>query len=141
MFQPLAFLEYSQTIAPSSLVIFYCLIKGLFSATRLRTYNFTGIYSTYQSLLISFSLSTASWFLYLLAELYEKDSILLPIYKALPKESKGSFLSRSVYLWLLPTLWRGRNSRFVLEDFGDIPNDLKAEPARAPLVRALQFGK
>jgi hypothetical protein len=91
--------------------------------------------------LISFSLSTASWFLYLLAELYEKDSMLLEPYKLLPKESKGSFVSRSIYIWLLPTLWKGRKSRFALEDLEEIPADFKAEPARRPLMRALETGK
>lgn len=52
-------------------------------------------------------------------------------------EATQSFLARSAFLWLLPLMWRGRKERLTLETLGGVQIEDRAEPARAPLLEAL----
>jgi len=79
--------------------------------------------------------------LLLLTELVPKSSILRPPYSDYATEARSSFLARSMYLWLVPVMWKGRKSRFHLRDLEEIPRDLKAVDSRAPLLAALKRGK
>ena len=123
-------------------MINYTLIKGLFVSATLRTYLLSGALNAYPRVFHATALVAASYYLALFVELVHKSSnSFKEDYKRHPIEAKSSFLVRSAFLWLLPLLWRGRNTRFQLKDLSDIPEDFKAEESRKHLLTALETGK
>ncbi|KAG8825840.1 hypothetical protein FRC17_008507 [Serendipita sp. 399] len=96
---------------------------------------------TYPMVLHSLGISVASHFAYMLIEyIHKPESSLRDEYKHQAREARSSFLVRSMFLWLLPLLLRGRKSRFQLKDLKEIPEMSKAEPSREPLISALGRG-
>lgn len=139
---PLTLVEHTRSLAPSSRVINYTLIKGLFISATLRTYLLSGALSAYPRVFQTTALVVGAYYTVLLIELVHKSShVFKEEYKHHPKEAKSSFLVRSIFLWLLPLLWRGRNTRFQLKELSDIPQNFKAEESRRPLLAALETAK
>ncbi|KAG9085879.1 hypothetical protein FS749_004046, partial [Ceratobasidium sp. UAMH 11750] len=138
----LVWLEHFRSLRPSTLIMSYGLLKGLFGAAILRTYSAIemlrepvdgtrGLFSVY-------ALSTASYLLLLVVEGIEKRRMYKPEYRSYSQESGSSVLTRSSFIWLLPVLWRGRRVKFGLDDLGDIPEQFKASESREPLETALK---
>lgn len=138
---PLTLVEHTKSLAPSSRIINYTLIKGLFVSAILRTYLLSGTLDAYPRVFHATALVAGSYYIVLFTELVHKRSgYLKDEYKYHPQEAKSSFLVRSMFLWLLPLLWRGRNTRFQLKDLNEIPQDFKAEESRQHLLIALETG-
>ncbi|KAG8697410.1 hypothetical protein FRC09_007892 [Ceratobasidium sp. 395] len=123
----------------------YCMLKGLFGATILRTYSALGMQresvDEAKGLFSVYALSTASYLLLLIVEGIEKRRMFKPEYRSYSKESGSSVLTRSSFVWLLPLLWRGRSVKFGLDDLGDIPEQFRATESRASLEVALKNSK
>ena len=49
----------------------------------------------------------------------------------------ASFVSRSLYFWLMPLLWSGRKKTLTIDDCGMIPESLSAHSTRAAIQDAL----
>ncbi|KAG8825602.1 hypothetical protein FRC17_008601 [Serendipita sp. 399] len=142
LLMPLIYLEHMRTIAPSSWLLIYTLVKGLFLSAIMRTYLSIKMLQTYPMVFHSLVISIASHFAYMLIEyIHKPESSLRDEYKHQAKEARSSFLVRSMFLWLLPLLLRGRKSKFQLKDLKEIPETSKAEPSREPLISALGRGK
>lgn len=107
----------------------------------------------------------ASYFLVFLVELPEKRRLIRDELKVCPRsiyyqglqdplltsfvyslvsqendlgEATSSFLSSSLFIWLLPFMWRGRHTRYTLDTLGAIPLESRAQECRDPLLRALE---
>ncbi|KAG8697376.1 hypothetical protein FRC09_007907 [Ceratobasidium sp. 395] len=123
----------------------YCMLKGLFGATILRTYSALGMQREpvdgAKGLFSVYALLTASYLLLLIVEGIEKRRMFKPEYRSYSKESGSSVLTRSSFVWLLPLLWRGRSVKFGLDDLGDIPEQFRASESRASLEAALKQSK
>ncbi|QRV93386.1 ABC transporter [Ceratobasidium sp. AG-Ba] len=104
--------EHFRNLRPSTLIMGYGLLKGLFGAAILRTYSAIG---------------------------FQKSSVTgsVEFFATYSKESSSSTLARSSFIWLIPLLWRGRTIKFELGDLTDIPEQFKASESRAPLEAAL----
>ncbi|KAG8744004.1 hypothetical protein FRC10_010983 [Ceratobasidium sp. 414] len=138
----LVWLEHFRSLRPSTLVMSYGLLKGLFGAAILRTYSAIGMLREpldgTRGLFSVYALFTASYFLLLVVEGIEKRRMYKPEYRSYSQESGSSILTRSSFVWLLPVLWRGRRVKFGLDDLGDIPEQFKASESREPLEAALK---
>ncbi|QRW07536.1 ABC transporter transmembrane region [Ceratobasidium sp. AG-Ba] len=104
--------EHFRNLRPSTLIMGYGLLKGLFGAAILRTYSAIGFHRS---------------------SIHES----LEFFVTYCKESSSSTLARSSFIWLIPLLWRGRTIKFELGDLTDIPEQFKASESRAPLEVAL----
>lgn len=51
--------------------------------------------------------------------------------------STTSFVSRSLYMWLLPLMWTGRKKTLTIPDCGVIPPELGANASTEPLRKVL----
>ncbi|KAJ7493681.1 P-loop containing nucleoside triphosphate hydrolase protein [Mycena latifolia] len=118
----LVVVEHLYDIAPSTLIIAYTFIRGFFTAAALRSAVKTGVSST--AIAIS-ALVTSSYFLLFCVELIPK-----PQTKSLSNISTSSILSRSLYIWLFPLLWTGRNRSLNIDDCGSIPHEFSAQSTR-----------
>ncbi|KAJ7837824.1 P-loop containing nucleoside triphosphate hydrolase protein [Mycena olivaceomarginata] len=120
--------EHFKSITPSTLVLTYAFIKGLFSAVIMRSSIQIGSPNTSTVLL---ALVTAAYLLQTLFELVGKRRALID--KGVPRISTSSVISRSLYLWLLPLMWHGRKIRLTIDDCGQIPHELGANASTTPL--------
>ncbi|KAJ7818313.1 P-loop containing nucleoside triphosphate hydrolase protein [Mycena olivaceomarginata] len=120
--------EHFKSITPSTLVLTYAFIKGLFSAVIMRSSIQIGSPNTSTVLL---ALVTAAYLLQTLFELVGKRRALID--KGVPRISTSSVISRSLYLWLLPLMWHGRKTRLTIDDCGQIPHELGANASTTPL--------
>ncbi|KZT65538.1 P-loop containing nucleoside triphosphate hydrolase protein [Daedalea quercina L-15889] len=135
---PLAILvlvEHFRSPAPSMLIICYTLLKSLFCSVTLRSYLKIGLFSTAYPDAVAWTLVTTSYMLILCAELVEKRRLLR--HKVLAPVSTSSFISRSLYFWLIPLLWTGRKKVLTIDDCGMIPESLSALSTRFALQNAL----
>ncbi|KAG9076600.1 hypothetical protein FRC06_009417, partial [Ceratobasidium sp. 370] len=123
----------------------YGLLKGLFGAAILRTYSAIGMLREpvdgTRGLFSVYALSTASYLSLLIAECIEKRRMYKLEYRSYSQESGSSALARASFVWLLPILWRGRKTKFGLDDLGDIPEEFKASQSRGPLEASLKNSK
>ncbi|KAJ7360685.1 P-loop containing nucleoside triphosphate hydrolase protein [Mycena albidolilacea] len=124
--------EHFKSITPSTLVLAYAFIKGLFSAAIMRSSIQIGSSNTSTVLL---ALVTAAYLLQTLFELFGKRRALID--KDVPRISTSSVISRSLYLWLLPLMWHGRKTRLTIDDCGQIPHELGANASTTPLRNIL----
>ncbi|TFY69692.1 hypothetical protein EVJ58_g284 [Rhodofomes roseus] len=131
----LVLMEHFRSPAPSMLVICYTLLKSLFCSVTLRTYLKTGLFGSAHPAAVVWTLVTTSYMLILCAELVEKRRLLR--HKVLAPVSTSSFITRSLYLWLLPLMWTGRKKVLTIDDCGMIPDELSALSTRVALQDAL----
>ncbi|KAJ7485129.1 P-loop containing nucleoside triphosphate hydrolase protein [Mycena galericulata] len=124
--------EHFKSLTPSTLIITYSFLKGVFSATIMRSSIQIGSPNTSTALL---ALVTAAYFLVTFSELVGKRRALID--KTVPQISTSSFISRTLYLWLLPLMWSGRKKTLTIDDCGVIPHALGANASTAPLRDAL----
>ncbi|KAJ7822606.1 P-loop containing nucleoside triphosphate hydrolase protein [Mycena leptocephala] len=132
---PLTFLlviEHFRSITPSTLIITYTFIKGLFTATIMRSSIQIGDPTRTTTVL---ALITAAYFALSLIEIIGKPRSILD--EDMPKESTSSLVSRSFYLWLFPLLWTGRKKKLTIGDCGSIPQEMGARGSTMPLRDAL----
>ncbi|KAJ7114101.1 ABC transporter type 1, transmembrane domain-containing protein [Mycena epipterygia] len=147
----LAFLvtvEHFKSITPSTLIITYAFLKGVFSAAIMRSSIQIG--DSYTSTVL-FALVTAVYFLLSFFELIAKRRVLVDksrcsfsIFHLLltlanqevPEVSISSFISRFLYLWLFPLMWSGRKRTLTIADCGSIPHEMGAN-ASTELLRAV----
>ncbi|KAF8205910.1 P-loop containing nucleoside triphosphate hydrolase protein [Mycena galopus ATCC 62051] len=129
----LAFLvavEHFKSITPSTLVITYGFLKGLFSAAIMRSSIQIGNPNTTSTDLLA--LVAAAYLFQTLVEIFAGKHPAL-IDKRIPRISTSSFVVRTLYLWLLPLMWFGRKKTLTIEDCGVIPLELGANASTAPL--------
>ncbi|KAJ7065430.1 P-loop containing nucleoside triphosphate hydrolase protein [Mycena amicta] len=128
---PLVALEHTQTITPSTLVITYAFIKGLFSAAILRT----ALTIDSNTTVILLGLVMGSYFLLTFTEILGKGRGTLE--KDVAQVSATSFVSRSLYHWILPLMWTGRKKKLTIAECGDIPPEMAADASTEPLRKVL----
>ncbi|KAJ7780147.1 P-loop containing nucleoside triphosphate hydrolase protein [Mycena maculata] len=121
-------IEHFYSITPSTLIITYAFLKGVFSAAIMRSSIQIDGPNTSTVLL---ALVTASYLLLTFVELIGKRPALLD--RGVPQISTSSFISRSLYLWLFPLMWFGRKKTLTIDDCGTIPLELGANASTAPL--------
>ncbi|KAJ6545144.1 P-loop containing nucleoside triphosphate hydrolase protein [Mycena capillaripes] len=141
--------EHLKSMTPSTLIITYAFLKGLFSAVIMRSSIKIGGSNTSTVLL---ALVMAAHLLVAFFELIGKrkalkdqallsslDSFTLAhsFSQGAPQISTSSFLSRALYLWLIPLMWFGRKKTLTIDDCGTIPLELSANASTAPLRDAL----
>lgn len=100
----LAALEHDRSVRPSSVLMAYLLLSGLFDAAQLRTLLLIGSRTA-----VSAALSVAILFkLTLLAlEARSKARVLKGPYKHLPPESISGIISRALFWWTVPLFYAG----------------------------------
>ncbi|KAK7050729.1 P-loop containing nucleoside triphosphate hydrolase protein [Favolaschia claudopus] len=125
--------EHVRTITPSTLIITYSFIKGLFSAAIMRS-SIQVDDPTRTTL--SLALVCVSYFVICLVELFGKPRALV-VDKNIPHVSTTSFVSKSLYLWLFPLLWTGRKKTLTINDCGSIPKAMTARASTNPLLHVL----
>ncbi|KAJ7703885.1 P-loop containing nucleoside triphosphate hydrolase protein [Mycena rosella] len=121
----LVMVEQLYTIAPSTLIIAYAFIRGVFTAASLRSAVQIGL--SHGAIAIS-ALVTSSYLLLFCVELIPK-----PTAKVISDVSTSNIISRSLYIWLFPLLWAGRNKVLRIEDCGSIPHEFGACATRERL--------
>ncbi|EPS93155.1 hypothetical protein FOMPIDRAFT_1056220 [Fomitopsis schrenkii] len=131
----LVLLEHFRSPAPSMLIICYTLLKSLFCAVTLRTYLQLGLFAAAHPGAAVWTAVTTSYMLVLCAELVEKRRLLR--HKVLAPVATASFISRSLYFWLMPLLWSGRKKTLTIDDCGMIPESLSARSTRYAIQDAL----
>ncbi|KAJ6540558.1 P-loop containing nucleoside triphosphate hydrolase protein [Mycena capillaripes] len=126
--------EHFRTITPSTLVITYAFIKGLFTAAIMRSSIQIGDPARTTALL---ALVCGAYFALALVELLFGKPRGQLLDKDIPAVSTTSFVSRSLYLWLLPLLWTGRKKTLTIADCTDrggaIPQEMGARASTTPL--------
>ncbi|KAJ7092344.1 P-loop containing nucleoside triphosphate hydrolase protein, partial [Mycena belliarum] len=125
----LVVIEHLHSIASSTLIITYTFIRGLFTAAALRSAIKTGLPPSGLSLSV---LATASYFVVFLVELVPKSQT-----KSISSPSTSNILSRSLYIWLFPLMWAGRNKILQIDDCGSIPPEFDACHTRELLDSAI----
>ncbi|KAF7349689.1 hypothetical protein MSAN_01695700 [Mycena sanguinolenta] len=128
----LVVIENLKSLAPSTLIVTYSFLKGVFTGTILRT-SLKNEESG--SILIVHALLVSTYLFLFLIELKSKHHLLRD--QDIPQVSTASFVSRSLYLWLLPLLWAGRKRNISIDDCGTIPLELRAAGSRQPLLGTL----
>ncbi|KAH8077273.1 P-loop containing nucleoside triphosphate hydrolase protein [Cristinia sonorae] len=135
--------EHYRSVTPSVLVICYALVKGLFTATALRTYQLGGLIGSDNNvdkgIIWAEAFTCAAYFVLCFSELVEKRRLLKD--KTLPPVATASFISRSLYFWLLPLLWTGRKKVLTIEDLGTVPPELRADASGTALYSSLSRTK
>ncbi|KAJ6467037.1 P-loop containing nucleoside triphosphate hydrolase protein [Mycena vulgaris] len=114
--------EHFYAITSSTLIISYTFIRGLFTAAALRSASQMGLPPS--AIAIS-ALVTSSYFLFFFAELIPK-----PQSKTISSVSTSNILSRFLYIWLFPLLWKGRKVVLTIDDCGTLPEELGAKSTR-----------
>ncbi|KAK7006728.1 P-loop containing nucleoside triphosphate hydrolase protein [Favolaschia claudopus] len=127
--------EHLRTITPSTLIITYTFIKGLFSAAIMRSSIQNDGPEGPTSTTALLALVCGSYFVICLIELFGKPHALVD--KNIPHVSTTSFVSKSLYLWLFPLLWTGRKKTLTINDCGSIPQAMTALASTNPLLRVL----
>ncbi|KAJ7150739.1 P-loop containing nucleoside triphosphate hydrolase protein [Mycena filopes] len=120
--------EHFRTITPSTLIITYTFIKGLFTAAIMRSSIELGDPSRTTALL---GITTGAYFALSLIEMIGKPRSIMD--KDIPRMSTSSFVGRSFYLWLYPLLWTGRKKTLTIADCGSIPLEMGARASTTPL--------
>ncbi|KAJ7863186.1 P-loop containing nucleoside triphosphate hydrolase protein [Mycena leptocephala] len=120
--------EHFKSITPSTLVITYAFLKGLFSAAIMRSSIQIGESDTTT---ILFYLVTAAYLFMALVELVGKIGVLVE--KDVPAVSTTSFVSKALYIWLIPLMWSGRKKALTIADCGLIPLEMGANASTDPL--------
>ncbi|GJJ06129.1 hypothetical protein Clacol_000318 [Clathrus columnatus] len=133
----LVYVEHFRSLAPSTLVVTYGLIKGIFGSAILRTFSAIDMLKISSRLYFATAICTAGYLSLLAVELCEKRSILSLAFQNRPREETSSILTRSLYIWLFPILWRGHHSRLTFQDLVDIPTSIQALPSRKALEEGL----
>ncbi|KAJ7664453.1 P-loop containing nucleoside triphosphate hydrolase protein [Mycena polygramma] len=128
----LVLFEHFKSIRPSTLILVYAFIKGVFGAAIMRTSIRIGGPHTSTVLL---EVVTAAHFCTALAELLGKPRALID--EAVPRVSSSSVASRPLYMWLLPLMWAGRKKTLTIPECGAIPTELGAHASTEPLRRVL----
>ncbi|KAJ7589613.1 P-loop containing nucleoside triphosphate hydrolase protein [Mycena floridula] len=128
----LVLIEHFQSVSPSTLIITYAFIKGVFNAAIMRSSIQIGDPIPTTAIL---ALITAAYIFLSFLELVGKPRVL--VNKNVPKVSSSSFLSRSFCLWLYPLLWTGRKKTLTIADCGSIPIEMGAVASTEPLRNAL----
>ncbi|KAJ6558333.1 P-loop containing nucleoside triphosphate hydrolase protein [Mycena capillaripes] len=124
--------EYFHAITSSTLIISYTFIRALFTAVALRSANQMGLPG---SAIALSALVTSSYLLFFFVELIPK-----PHSKTIPSVSTSNILSRFLYIWLLPLLWKGRKVVLTIDDCGALPEELSAQSTRE-LLDGLIYGR
>ncbi|KAJ7107813.1 P-loop containing nucleoside triphosphate hydrolase protein [Mycena epipterygia] len=114
--------EHFYAITSSTLIISYTFIRGLFTAAALRSASQMGLP---RSAIALSALVTSSYFLFFFAELIPK-----PQSKTISSLSTSNILSRFLYIWLFPLLWKGRKVVLTIDDCGTLPDELGAKSTR-----------
>ncbi|KAF7297369.1 hypothetical protein MIND_00970400 [Mycena indigotica] len=132
--------EHFKAITPSTLIIVYTFVKGLFSAAIMRSaLRIADPHTT----IVLLALVTASYFTVCLAEILGKGRAVVG--KDVTQVSATSFVSRTMFHWLLPLLWTGREKKLTIADCGSIPSEMGAyestEPLREVLLSTPRTGK
>jgi len=110
-------LSHARSLTPSTLILAYTLLKGLFSGATLRSYALIGLFNKTAApvegvaVAIVQALSMGVYFVLCGVEMVEKRRWMRDDLKRLPQVLTSSILSRAMYIWLLPFLWRGRGGR------------------------------
>ncbi|KAG8785249.1 hypothetical protein FRC12_017815 [Ceratobasidium sp. 428] len=136
-------LEHFRSLTPSTTVLSYTIFKALGNLMILRTYCAIGLPTQLSEdpLYALTKAATTGYVLLTIAESIEKRRLLKSPYDSYPAECSTSILSRSLYFWLLPLLWRGSRVKLGLDDLKDIPPDYKAVESRSRLDDALSKNK
>ncbi|KAJ7618244.1 P-loop containing nucleoside triphosphate hydrolase protein [Mycena polygramma] len=124
----LTIVEHFHARISSTLVISYAFIRGLFAGVALRSASQMGLP---RSAIGISALVMSSYFLCFLAELIAK-----PHAKAV-SASTSNILSRSLYIWLFPLLWKGRKVVLTIDDCGTLPEALGAKRTRELLDESI----
>ncbi|QRV95711.1 ABC transporter [Ceratobasidium sp. AG-Ba] len=132
-------LEHVRSLTPSTLVLGYGIFKALASLVILRTYAMIGLPTEFgEDPLYALTQAAAiAYGLVVVAEAIEKRRLVKSPYNNYPRECFTSVLTRHLYLWLVPLLWRGSKVKLGLEDLQDFPPDYSAAASRARLEDAL----
>ncbi|KAJ7635711.1 P-loop containing nucleoside triphosphate hydrolase protein [Mycena polygramma] len=125
----LMIVEHFHARISSTLVISYAFIRGLFAGVALRSATHMGLP---RSAIALSALVTSSYFLFFLTELVPK-----PHSKTVSGASTSNILSRSLYIWLFPLLWKGRKVILTIDDCGTLPEALGAKPTRELLDKSI----
>ncbi|KAJ6536775.1 P-loop containing nucleoside triphosphate hydrolase protein, partial [Mycena vulgaris] len=118
--------EHFYAITSSTLIISYTFIRGLFTAAALRSASQMGLPPS--AIAIS-ALVTSSYFLFFFAELIPKPQSKVS-HLSLVLVSTSNILSRFLYIWLFPLLWKGRKVVLTIDDCGTLPEELGAKSTR-----------
>ncbi|KAF8183862.1 P-loop containing nucleoside triphosphate hydrolase protein [Mycena galopus ATCC 62051] len=124
--------EHFRAINSSTLVVSYTFIRALFTAAALRSANQMNLPA---SAITLSALVTSSYLLFFFVELIPK-----PYLKTTSTVSTSNILSRFLYLWLLPLLWKGRKVVLTIDDCGTLPEELGAKSTRE-LLDGLLLGR
>ncbi|KAJ7433880.1 P-loop containing nucleoside triphosphate hydrolase protein [Mycena galericulata] len=116
--------EHFHAVTSSTLIISYTFIRGLFTAVALRSANQMGLRGS--AIAIS-ALVTSSYFLFFCVELIPKPHSKTP----------SNILSRFLYIWLIPLLWKGRKIVLTIDDCGTLPEEFGAKSTRQRLDRLI----
>ncbi|KAG8708858.1 hypothetical protein FRC09_000997 [Ceratobasidium sp. 395] len=135
--------EHFRSLTPSTVVLGYTVFKVLGNLAILRTYRTIGLPTQLSEdpLYALTVAATTGYILLTIAESIEKRRLFKSSYDSFPRECSTSILSRSLYLWLLPLLWRGSRVKLGLDDLKDVPPDYKAVDSRSRLGDALSKNK
>ncbi|KAG8724645.1 hypothetical protein FRC09_016190 [Ceratobasidium sp. 395] len=136
-------LEHFRSLTPSTTVLSYAVLKAVANLMMLRTYRAIGLPTQLSKdpLYALTKAATTGYVLLTIAESIEKRRLFKSPYDSYPAECSTSILSRSLYFWLLPLLWRGSRVKLGLDDLKDIPPDYKAVDSRSRLDDALSKNK
>ncbi|KAJ7028056.1 P-loop containing nucleoside triphosphate hydrolase protein [Mycena alexandri] len=124
--------EHFRTLTPSTLVITYAFIKGLFTAASMRSSIDLDDPTRTTALL---ALATAAYFAVSAIEIIGKPRSIMDT--DIPRMSTSSFVMRSFYLWLFPLLWTGRKKTLTIADCGSIPREMGSRASTTPLLDVL----
>ncbi|KAJ7230413.1 hypothetical protein GGX14DRAFT_692155 [Mycena pura] len=124
--------EHFKSLTPSTLIITYAFIKGLFGAATMRT---SLKLVEPQTTIVLLELVTAAYLLLVFAEILGKGRAVLD--KQVAEVSATSFVSRPLFLWLIPLMWSGRKKKLVIPDCGAIPAAMGAHASTEPLRKVL----
>ncbi|KAK8035547.1 multidrug resistance-associated protein [Apiospora rasikravindrae] len=123
----LAFLslwEHSRTVRPSFLISTFLIMTCILDAARARTQSLIPGDSPIAGLLIA---DVVVKLLLFVVETMDKTGVLLDEHSQLSAEMRGGVLSRALFLWLIPLLWRGFRSVIEPSKLPTIYEELSSE--------------
>lgn len=114
-------LEHRYSIKPSTVLSVYVLLTGLLDIAVART---LWLALPSNSIPAIFSTSLAVKLVILCLESLEKDGLLLAEWKDRAAEETANILSRSLFWWLNPVLWRGNRHDLTVDDLPGVDSAL-----------------
>ncbi|KAK8066686.1 hypothetical protein PG997_013433 [Apiospora hydei] len=116
--------EHNRTVRPSFLISTFLITTCILDAARARTQSLIPGDSPVAGLLIA---NVVVKLLLFMVETMDKTSVLLNEHSQLSAEMRSGVLSRALFLWLIPLLWRGFRSVIEPSKLPAIYEELSSE--------------